>query len=189
MASGQTLAGVGSVNGNLVVSPGAIISPAGTNTTLDITAGANAVGTLAAANNVTLAGTTILKLNGSGVNDQIQAGAGITYGGTLNLVNISGAPFAIGDSFELFSASSRNGSFVSITPATPGPGLAWDFSQLNIGFVNVVASGGSAPTIGNTHISGGNLIFSGHGWNSRRQLCGAGNDQPRHNRWRTGRRW
>jgi hypothetical protein len=162
LASGQTLGGIGTINGSLVISSGATIAPAGTNTTILITTGTNATGTLAATNAVTLNGTTILKLNGSGVNDVVQAGAGITYGGTLNLVNISGAPYAIGNSFQIFSAASYNGSFANITPATPGTGLAWDKSQLNIGFLNVVAAP-SQPVMNNVLVSGGNLIFSGTG--------------------------
>jgi hypothetical protein len=162
LASGQTLAGIGGVNGSLTVSPGAILSPAGTNITIGITNGTNPVGTIAVANAIALNGTTTLKLNGSGVNDQVQAGGGITYGGTLNLVNISGVPLASGDSFQLFSAASYSGSFGSIIPATPGAGLAWDLSQLNSGLVKVVASG-SGPVIGSTTVSGGNVIFSGTG--------------------------
>jgi len=80
----------------------------------------------------------------------------------LNLVNISGAPLAAGNSFQIFSAASYNGSFANITPATPGAGLAWDTSQLNIGFLNVV-SGPVQPVISSTRVLGGNLIFSGTG--------------------------
>ena len=163
LASGQTLAGIGQISGKLTVAAGATLSPAGTNTTIGITTGQNAVGTISATGDVALSGTTVLKLNGSGVNDQVQStGGSITYGGTLNLANISGAPLAIGNSFQVFSASSYSGSFASVTPATPGPGLAWDLSQLNIGFVNVVA-GSLGPVINNTRLSGTNLIFSGTG--------------------------
>ena len=159
LASGQTLAGVGGVGGNLVVSAGAIISPAGTNVTLGITEGSNSTGTIAVSNAVTLNGTTVIKLDGSGINDEVQAGAGITYGGTLNLVNISGSPLANGNSFNIFSANTYSGSFANITPATPGAGLAWDTSQLNTGFISVVVT--SQPVINSTMVSGGNLIFSG----------------------------
>ncbi|HWY30590.1 MAG TPA: LamG-like jellyroll fold domain-containing protein [Candidatus Acidoferrum sp.] len=160
LASGQTLAGIGAVNGGLVVAPGATISPAGTNITIGITAGTNSVGTLAAANNVTLNGTTVIKLDGSGSNDLIQAAANITYGGTLNLVNISGLPLAAGNSFQVFSAASYTGSFTSITPATPGPGLAWNTTQLNAGLITVTAAP-SQPVISSTKLLGGNLIFGG----------------------------
>jgi hypothetical protein len=162
LASGQTLGGIGTINGSLTVGAGATISPAGTNTTIGITTGANTTGTISATNTVALNGTTILKLKGSGVNDQIASSAGITYGGTLNLVNISGSPLAAGNSFQIASATSYSGSFTSITPATPGAGLAWDTSQLNIGFLNVVAAS-SRPVIGSTKLSGGRLIFSGAG--------------------------
>jgi len=163
LASGQTLAGIGTINGSLTVAAGATLSPSGTNTTLGITAGANATGTIMATNAVVLNGTTVIKLNGSGVNDAINAGAGLTYGGTLNLVQISGTPPASGNSFQIFSAASYGGAFTSISPATPGPGLAWDLSQLNLGIVNVVASSGAGPVIDLTKVVGDNLIFSGTG--------------------------
>src|SRR5205823_4425224 len=100
LASGQTLGGIGQVNGNLTVSSGATLSPAGTNTTLGITTGQNAVGAISAIGNIALAGTTVIKLNGSGTNDALVSTTGITCGGTLNLVNISGAPLAAGNSFQ-----------------------------------------------------------------------------------------
>jgi hypothetical protein len=154
------LNGIGAVNGNLVVSPGATIEPAGTNSQLGVTS--STTGTLGATTNVTLNGTTIIKLNGSGNNDTVQAGGNITYGGTLNLVNISGSPLAVGNSFQIFSAATYAGSFASITPSTPGAGLAWNTSQLSSGIISVVV-GVSGPEIGSTHISNGNFIFSGTG--------------------------
>jgi fibronectin-binding autotransporter adhesin len=160
LASGQTLGGIGAINGSLVVSSGATISPAGSNTIIGITTGANSTGALAASSAVTLNGTTVLKLNGSGVNDEVQAGGGISYGGTLSLINISGSPLAIGNSFQVFSGASYTGSFASITPATPGAGLAWSTNQLNIGVLNVV-SASPQPGISSVAESGGNLVFSG----------------------------
>jgi hypothetical protein len=160
LASGQTLAGVGQINGKLTVSAGATLSPAGTNTTLGITTGQNTTGGIAATGDIGLAGTTVIKLNGSGTNDALISTAGnIICGGTLNLVNISGTPLAAGDSFQILYAGTISGSF-AITPATPGPGLAWNTSQLGSGIISVVA-GASHPAINNTFVSGGNLIFSG----------------------------
>lgn len=159
LASGQPLAGIGGINGSLVVSAGATLSPAGTNTTIGITTGANPTGTIAASANITLNGTTVIKLNGSGTNDVVQAGGTIFYGGTLNLANISGSPLAAGNSFKIFSAAVYSGSFTSITPATPGSGLVWDLTQLSSGIVSVA----SQPVIGSTRVSGGNLILSGTG--------------------------
>ena len=159
LASGQTLAGVGAINGSLVVSPGAVVSPSGTNAVNGSTS-TNAVGGISASANVTLNGTTTIKLDGSGSNDVVQAGGNITYGGTLNLANISGAPLAVGNSFQVFNAANYNGSFSSITPSSPGAGLAWDTTHLNTGVLNIVAGG---PVIGSTKVSGGKLVFSGSG--------------------------
>ncbi len=163
LASGQTLAGVGGVVGNLVAASGATVSPSGTNTSINITStSTNAVGTLAASGTVTLSAgsTTILKLDGSGSNDVVQAGANINYGGTLNLVNISGTPLAAGNSFQLFSAANYNGAFSNIVPASPGAGLAWNTSQLSSGILSVVTSGSSGPVISSPVISAGQLSFS-----------------------------
>jgi len=163
LLSGQTLGGIGSIKGSLVVSAGATIAPSGTNITLGRTTGNSSTGTLTASNGVTLAGTTIIKLNGSGVSDQVQSGAAITYGGTLNLVNISGSPLAAGNSFQIFNATTFNpSSFSSIVPASPGAGLAWDTSHLNTGSLNVIA-GSAPPSVSNVSIVGGNLVFSGSG--------------------------
>jgi autotransporter-associated beta strand protein len=160
LASGQTLAGMGAVAGNLAVSSGAVLSPAGTNTTLGVNLGANQTGTISAAGNITLNGTTVIKLNGSGANDVVQAAGSIAYGGTLSLVNISASPLVAGNSFTIFNATSRSGSF-TITPATPGAGLVWDTTQLNAGIISVAPAPGSQPVISSITISGGNVILSG----------------------------
>lgn len=160
LASGQTLGGIGAINGNLTVSAGATIAPGGTNTTIGITTGSNPTGAITANNSVTLNGATVLKLNGSGNNDQIATTGAINYGGTLNLVNISGSPLAGGNSFQIFSAGSYNGTFASISPATPGSGLTWNTSQLNTsGVITVMAP--PQPVINSEILSGSNLIISG----------------------------
>ena len=151
LAAGQTLQGSGTINGKLSVGGGAAVVPGGAGT----------LGTLTVTNAVVLSGTTLMDLDQTnGTSDQI-TGAGITYGGTLSLNNLAGT-LAGGNSFTLFNASSYSGSFANITPATPGPGLAWDTSQLNTaGILRVLSS--SRPLIGKTTASGGNLIFSGTG--------------------------
>jgi hypothetical protein len=90
----------------------------------------------------------------------VQSDAGITYGGTLSLLNISGSPLAVGDSFQIFNAASYAGSFASINPPTPGSGLAWNISQLNSGLLSVMAAA-PQPVINGVAIAAGNLIFSG----------------------------
>ncbi len=114
LAIGQTLAGIGTIHGKVMISLGATLSPAGTNTTIGITAGANSTGTIAASGSIALNGSTVIKLNGSGVNDEVESGAGITFGGTLRLININGTPLAIGNRFQVFVAASYAGSFANI---------------------------------------------------------------------------
>ncbi|HTI98624.1 MAG TPA: LamG-like jellyroll fold domain-containing protein [Dongiaceae bacterium] len=164
LAAGQTLAGIGAVDGKLVVSPGATLAPAGTNTTLNITTGANAIGMIEAIDSITLGGTTTIKLNGSGVCDMVQSvAADITYGGTLNLVNLSGTPLAAGDSFPIFSATGFSGNFANFVPTTPGAGLAWDTNSLSSGILGVkTASASGQPVITGITVSGGSLIVSGN---------------------------
>jgi hypothetical protein len=160
LANGQTLEGVGGITGNFVLDPGAVLSLGGTNTTIGITTGSNPTGELAASGNVTLDGTTEIKLDGT-TNDVIAAGGTLTYGGTLNLANISGTALAAGNSFKIFNAATYSGSFSGITPATPGTGLSWNTSQLSSGVISV--SGSSGAVISSTSLSGTNLVFSGSG--------------------------
>jgi hypothetical protein len=160
LANGQTLEGVGGITGNFVVGAGAVLSPGGTNTTIGITTGSNPTGEIAASGNVTLGGTTAIKLDGV-TNDAVAAGGTITYGGTLNLANISGTPLAGGNSFKIFNAAVYHGSFGGITPSTPGAGLTWNTSQLSSGVIGV--SGSSGAIISSTSLSGTNLVFSGSG--------------------------
>ncbi|MDR3456292.1 MAG: hypothetical protein P4N60_02510 [Verrucomicrobiae bacterium] len=160
LAAGQTLGGIGRINGSLTVSTGAVLSPAGTNLTLGITAGTNATGTISVTNAIVLNGTACIKLNGPGTNDVVTAGAGITFGGTLNLINLSAAPLVAGDAFQIFSAASYNGGFAVITPAVPGAGLLWDTTQLNGGKLKVVAAP-PPPVINEVRTLAGNLIFGG----------------------------
>lgn len=156
LAGGQSLQGNGSINGMLVVSPGATLS-AGTNS--------SNIGLLTVSNTVTLAGNTLMKLNPSThTNDVINVmnNATLNLGGTLTVTNVSGASFAVGNTFTLFNAATFSGNFTTIVPATPGTGLAWNTNNLVNGVLSVVA--GSAPPqpgITSISLSGGNLIING----------------------------
>ncbi|HWD18345.1 MAG TPA: LamG-like jellyroll fold domain-containing protein [Verrucomicrobiae bacterium] len=159
LTSVQTLGGIGAINGNLTALAGSTIAPGGTNVTLGITAGSNPVGTIAVANNVQLGGSLLMKLASNGSNDVVQAGGNITYGGALNVVNVSGAALTAGTTYQLFNAANYNGQFSSTSLPSLGAGLTWDLSQLNAGKITV--NGG--VTIGSTTLSGGNVTFSGTG--------------------------
>ncbi len=151
LAAGQTLQGNGTVNGTLTASAGSTVSPGG----------ANSIGNLTVTNAINLAGgvVTVIEVNKTaGTSDQLNCAAAITYGGTLNVTNLSGTLVA-GDSFKVFNAGSYSGSFTSISPA-PGAGLSWDPTGLTNGTLRVVSSA-VLPTIGGITVSGGNIIIHG----------------------------
>lgn len=129
---GATLAGTG------IVEVPVIIADNGT-----LTAGLTNPATLTIQSPVTLASHAVyaVKIDKTlGANDQVQGMTTLTLAGTLNVSLLDGA-YAIGDSFKLFDAASYTGSFSAITPATPGTGLAWDASQLDVdGTLKVVKS-------------------------------------------------
>jgi autotransporter-associated beta strand protein len=105
LASGQTLMGNGSLNGNLVALPGSTVSPGAP------------VGTLRVTNNVTLGGNLLLGLNRSNTpsSSKLVSDLGtITYGGTLTVTNV-GPALQAGNTFQLFP--SKVTAFSAITLA------------------------------------------------------------------------
>jgi len=152
--SGGTLAGGGSVLSPVVVSsagrlePGTLTSP---------------LATMTFENEITLQGTTVMDVNKAGgvINDTLGGFSTLTYGGTLQ-INRTGEPFAGGDEMHLFSFGTVSGSFSAIVPATPGPGLTWDTSQLTVdGTLKVVAP--TSFEIGSVSVVGPDVIFNGGG--------------------------
>ncbi|HYG22451.1 MAG TPA: autotransporter-associated beta strand repeat-containing protein [Verrucomicrobiae bacterium] len=148
VANGQVLRGNGVLNGHVVANAGSMVSP-----------GLDGIGALTISNSVTLSGAVEMDLDeASGTNDVLRSNTTITYGGTLNLI-VPGT-LASGSSFKLFDAASYSGSFSSITPAIPGPGLVWVTSNLAVS--GTLAVGSSAlPQISGTFLQGGSLVFNG----------------------------
>jgi len=154
LVNGQTLNGNGTVTAGLVASAGSTVSPA-------VTPGASPVGTLSVSGAIHLSGTNVMQLDpANGTNDVLSSSSSITYGGTLSLTSLSS--LSGGNSFKLFKASTYSGSFSSIIPATPGPGLTWNTSGLSSGILSV--SGGGPTTNANitsVKLSGTNIIIHG----------------------------
>lgn len=147
----QTLMGNGTVNGN--------VTNNGT-----ITAGsAGSVGTLSFNDNLTLqsSGTTEIKLNPSAdANDQIDCFGSLTYGGTLQVVNLGGT-LSAGNTFQVFSTGGSLGNFATIS-GSPGPGLAYSFNP-STGILSVVTASNPITKLKFTAIpvvSGKSLSFS-----------------------------
>jgi autotransporter-associated beta strand protein len=158
VASGQTIKGLGSVNGTVVVSQGGTLSP-GPASVFDPTI----MGTQYYSNAPTLGGTVALRLYKSGAtltNDQLVLvpGAGaLQYGGALKVTSI-GDILSAGDKFYLFAASSFSASFATNLPALI-PGLYWKTNGLTVDGSIEVASLPCTPPVGN--VSGSTNITAG----------------------------
>ncbi len=159
--NGGTLAGTGWFASPVTVNPNGTLSPGDTNTT--------AVFNLVISNSLTLGGTCAMDVNKSGgtfMSDGITNVTTLTYGGTLNL-NIQvddpiNDALTNGDIIPLFSFNTASGTFASIVPATPGPGLAWDQSHLTIdGTLRVKVAPATPPFIGGITFASGNIIING----------------------------
>jgi poly(beta-D-mannuronate) lyase len=150
--NGQTLAGSGTVKGNVIVGNGAMLAPG------------SSIGTLTLNNNLTLAGgsTTSMELSKAPVtNDMAQVSGSVNYGGTLMLTNLSGIALANGDSFKLFSAANYSGAFTNIVPAIPGINLAWNTNGLTNGILSVIAAPTAPPIISAAQLTGNLFVLSG----------------------------
>ena len=135
------LAGSGSVTGPVIVAPAGKIGAGD----------AAGNGTFTVNNNLTIQGDALIRINKTGgtlSQDQVFVTGNITFGGVLNVSNITSDATVLvaGDTFPLFSVSgTKTGNFASInlgnwsdttkwTRACPanGVGLTADFSALDI---------------------------------------------------------
>jgi autotransporter-associated beta strand protein len=133
VANGATLGGSGAIARAVTIQSGGRLAPG------------TSLGTLQIAGPLTLAAgsTTAMELDALTLGcDRVTGPARISYGGTLALTRTAGT-FSSGQSFTLFSATVATGSFSAITPAAPGPGLAWDFNPF-AGVLRVVEAASPA---------------------------------------------
>jgi autotransporter-associated beta strand protein len=145
VGSSQTLAGVGSVSGNVTVN--GTISP-------------GPLGILNFANSLALSGTAIMELNRTNAqNADLISAATLAFGGALTVTNIGGALQA-GDSFQLFSGA-ISGDFAAISlPALSSTNLFWDTSELDSqGILAVALEPAASPTILSPSWNGTNLTL------------------------------
>jgi len=153
VASGGTLGGTGIISGAVAVNSGGGFAPG------------NPLGTLTISNNLTLAGgsTTFMQIEHSPLtNSAVKVSGTLVQAGTLNVTNVSGIAFAVGDSFKLFNAAGYSGSFASFYLPSLSAGLGWNTSALNTsGILSVVVN--AKPVIGNISIFPGGLSLSGSG--------------------------
>jgi len=144
--SGGTLGGTGTIGGAITVQSGGTLAPSGT---------------LTASSTLSLAGATQIHTAKSGTtlsNGKVTGLTSVSYGGTLTITHDGPTALASGDSFTLFSATTRTGSFSSISLPTLASGLTWDASRLIVdGTLSVVAlpANWTAADIGTTGGAGG----------------------------------
>ena len=86
----------------------------------------------------------------------------IASGATLVIDNL-GSALAGSDAIQVFTAASGiSGTFGTIIPATPGPGLLWSQSTLDTdGMLRVVAIVVTQPDISGIVVGGGDVVLSG----------------------------
>ena len=170
VSNGTLLVNGSLAGGSAVTVAGGILGGSGTiggatavNGTLS--PGTNGNGTLTVGGALTLNpnSTNTFAVNGSTLsNTAVVLGAGVTYGGTLNIVP-SGA-FTAGQTFTLFSGAgaASAGNFAGIT-GSPGGSLNFSFTN---GVLSVASPVTSPATLTNT-ITGSTLALSwpaGQGW-------------------------
>jgi autotransporter-associated beta strand protein len=170
--NGGTLNLAGSISGTgMVTVAGGILSGTGTiNIPVTVQAAGSlspgsSIGALTINSSLTNLGSVVMEVAKSGsalTSDSIRGMSTIVYGGILKLV-LSGDALAANDSFKLFYAGAYQGTFASLVPATPGPGLSWDTTSLATdGTLKVV--GAAAPLeIAEVSLVGTNLVMSGSG--------------------------
>ncbi|HLP77067.1 MAG TPA: cadherin domain-containing protein, partial [Candidatus Paceibacterota bacterium] len=115
---GQVLSGGGLVRGNVLIN--GTLSPG------------DGIGTLNFENGVTLAGTTLIQINKTGLaltNDLVNTAGMLTLGGSLTVTN-TGEALSLGDAFKFFDAASFGGSFASVTLPPVDAGLFWNTATL-----------------------------------------------------------
>jgi autotransporter-associated beta strand protein len=149
LVSGGVLGGNGTIAGPVTVQAAGTLSPGAV------------IGTLTINNNLTLQGTTFIEVNQDSMTaDQVIGVSALTYGGTLVVTNLGTAALTNGSSFQLFTASTRNGAFAAVVPA-PGSGLSWDTSRLTVDGTLAVKTGPSTtPTVISAVVTGNQLELS-----------------------------
>ena len=147
LGSGQTIKGNGVLLGPLTASAGSTVSP-----------GAS-IGTLTVKGDIVLSGTNTMEVDRvAGTTDLLRAtnttASTITYGGTLRVVTLAGT-IAAGNTFKMFSASNYVGTFASILPNPPLPGLGWN--------TNTLATDGTLRVISTVNTNRTNITFTING--------------------------
>jgi autotransporter-associated beta strand protein len=155
VATAGTLGGTGTINGTMTVN--GTLAP-----------GVGGIGTLTSTKTLTLAGITSMEVSKVGTTltaDKISGVTTVTYGGTLIVTNVGPDALMAGNSFRLFSATTYNGSFGTLTLPALGTGLSWNTNRLTVdGTISVqgsVPAGWNSADIGSVGVPGGSNYAAG----------------------------
>ncbi|HEX7652747.1 MAG TPA: hypothetical protein VF607_04530 [Verrucomicrobiae bacterium] len=130
-------------------------------------------------------GTTVIPVNAATTQATVVTPNYLSYGGssslrnnngcTLLISNTSATPFSVGQSFHIFNqggsvpnnTGTSTNTYPVILPASPGPGMTWDLSQLwvtgNIGIAD--PNSGPALTSSISTLNGTNIVVQ-FSWDS-----------------------
>jgi autotransporter-associated beta strand protein len=142
--TGGTLGGGGTINGPVSIQSVGRLAPG------------TSIGVLTISNSLALLGATVMELNAATrTNDVVRGLTTVTYGGTLTLSNLGRDH----DRFERLQTiqceTAIRGVFSALTPAAPGPNLAWNTNTLATdGTLRIVST--SPVTMSNSR--SGNLV-------------------------------
>lgn len=155
--SGGLLTGAGVLTGDVAIGPAGTLSPG------------SSVGVFTIRGNLALEGNCSVELLKSGSSitaDRVAGVSALAYGGILR-VSAAGDDLALGDSAQLFDASSYSGAFAEVDLPQLPAGLAWDTSSLLVdGSIKVGAAGAVAVHIvalapSQTVDAGGRVVLTG----------------------------
>ena len=149
VSSSATLSGGGTINAAIQIGSGGTLAP-----------GIAAPTILNVTSNLLFAagGTAHMYINAGTVTcDRVAGMPALTYGGTLTVTNLGGT-FALGQSYQLFSAVNYSGSF-SATNLPVLSGLAWNWNPAS-GTLSVISGVATNPTNLTATVSSGSLKLS-----------------------------
>ncbi len=150
--SSGTLSGSGAIGGPVVIEGGGTVAPGASIATLTIN------------DSLTLQGTARMEIAKTGLvtaNDKVEGMTTVIYGGNLVVTNLGPDALEAGDTFQLFAAAARSGTFASLSLPPLDPGLAWANNLAVDGTIQVVSS---APYLGGiVKLNDGNFQLSGTG--------------------------
>jgi len=148
--NGGALGGIGAVSGAVAVNSGGMLAPGAP------------LGALTVKSNLTLASgcTVLVQVQHLPLtNGVVKVSGTLNCGGTLIVTNLGGALLA-GDTFPIFSATTRAGTFAAISLPPLANNLYWTNTLAVNGTLAVVSGVSTTPTNLVWSVSGTNLIVS-----------------------------